>query len=225
MQLDRSWRNQLLMAAGFAPDGLERRPVNLPEMMFTPAEALQEIASYSWPSFVVSERVEVIAANDVAQRLWGIDLFGEFGDPISRNLLSVASNPRFANRCVNWDEAVGVIISTFKAFPHASESMDEPSPYMSAVLAHFLEGDPKYIRRFVELWQRAPSDWPNKIRWSYPVVWKEPEAGIMRFHCIVSNMNETEGFSVNDWIPRDADTWTALDGLRRSAKPMKHDRS
>ena len=53
-----------------------------------------------------------------------------------------------------------------------------------------------------------------RLRWHYPVVWHDPEAGRMRFDCVVSSANERDGWSFNDWIPIDAESWQALAAIR-----------
>ena len=214
LQLDRGWRNRLLSSAGFAPDGLAVRPPNLDEWMFTPDEAAAETEHYRWPAFVLSERGEVLSANASAQRLWGVDLEREFADPLDRIMLSIASNPRFADRCVNWDQAITVMLSAFKAYHRRVETLDEPSPFFDAALQRFLSGDPKYVGRLITLWEKAPAtDWPGKIRWSYPVTWDEPEVGRMQFQCIANAANEMDGLSFHDWIPVDGASWDRLDAL------------
>ena len=59
MQVDRGWRNRLLVAAGYAPDGLEQRPDNIQEWWLSVDDAAAEIEMYPWPSFVSTERAEV----------------------------------------------------------------------------------------------------------------------------------------------------------------------
>jgi transcriptional regulator with XRE-family HTH domain len=210
LEVDRAWRNRLLLAAGFAPDGMEQRPANIDEWWFTVEEAKEEIERYHWPSFVLAERGEVTWANAAAQGLWGVDMTTEFLDPIERNLLSVATMPRFADRCANWDEAVATLLWMFKAYHRGAENPEDPSPYFAAVLQRFMEGDPKYVAMFGELWERATDAYPAKIRLDYPIVWEQPGVGTLRFKCIVSTMNEPDGISVHDWIPADAATWEAL---------------
>ncbi len=219
LAVDRGWRNEIFAAAGFAPDGFEQRPGNIERWMFTEEEAEEEIAAYPWPAFVQSERAQVLTANQVAQQLWGVDLRYEFTDPVDRNLLSVASSARFADRCVNWDEAVKTIMLVFRTFHRGPESLEAPSPYFAAVLQRFLEGDPRYVTRFVELWDQVPStsEWDGRMRWSYPVVWDEPGIGVMRFQALVSVINEMHGWAVNDWIPQDAESWQRLEELKRRA--------
>lgn len=201
------------MSAGFAPDGLSVRP-QAPDLMFTREEAAAEIERYAWPAFVADEFMEVVAANRVAQRLWGVDLRYEFTGPLERNLLTVASNPRFADRCLNWDEAVSVMISVFKGHHRGPEDVESPSAYFEAVLQRLLAGDQKRINRFLSLWDEAPPARP-KLRWSYPVLWEEPGVGRLRFHCFMSSANEVDGLSFADWIPIDAAGWDALNILAR----------
>jgi transcriptional regulator with XRE-family HTH domain len=213
MKLERGGRNQILADAGFAPDGMQLRPHN-PDLMFTVEECAVEVQQYAWPAFVMNEWSEVVVANDVAQRLWGVDLRSEFTDAIDRNLLSIASNPRFAERIANWDEAVGVLVAVWKGHHRGAEDIEKPSPYFAAVLERFLNGEPKYIGRFLSLWRDVPGRTP-KMRWSYPVVWNDPGAGVMRFKCFASSASEPDGLAFNDWIPLDAETWSALEELRR----------
>jgi len=209
LQVDRGWRNRLLAAAGYAPDGLERRP-DMDDWWMSVEDATAEIAAYPWPAFVLGERSEVITANAVAQRVWGVDLRTEFLDPVERNLLSIASNPRFADRCLNWDEAVTTILSAFKSYHLRPEDIENPTPYMEALMKHFLSGDPKYVGRLTEVWQKTPSDFPHRFRWCYPVVWDTPGVGVIRFRCLISGVNEPDGLNINDWIPTDEESWAVL---------------
>ncbi len=77
-----------------------------------------------------------------------------------------------------------------------------------------MEGDPRYVTRFFELWQKVPPTEP-KIRWSYPVVWTEPGLGVLRFEAVVNQANEPDGLAFNDWMPLDAATWEALEQIRK----------
>lgn len=214
LQLDRGWRNRLMHAVGYAPDGLDQRPGDIKEWWLSTDEAAAETESYSWPAFVLSERGEVTSANLAAQAVWGVDLTQEFLDPVERNLLSIASNPRFADRCLNWEEALTLILRSFKNYHRASEDPEAPSPYFAAVLEHFLKGDPKYVGRLIELWQKAPDNYRYKIRSTYPIVWEQPGIGVLRFRCLLSTLNESDGLAVNDWIPLDAESWTLLERIK-----------
>jgi transcriptional regulator with XRE-family HTH domain len=180
-------------------------------------EAEAEAQRHPWPAFVLDEFSRVVAANDAAQALWGVDLRHEFTNPVERNLLSVASMPRFADRCINWDEAIGIILSVFKAHDWAPEQVEDPGPYFAAVMEHFLKGDPKYVGRFFKLWESAPATWEKKERWCYPVVWDEPGIGVMRFDAMATPASHPDGLAFNDWIPLDAETWTALEAVKARA--------
>jgi transcriptional regulator with XRE-family HTH domain len=211
-KVDRGLRNEILNGAGFASDGLSLRP-GYAELMYTAEEAAREAETRPWPSFVMNEVSEVVVANQVAQTLWDVDLRAEFTDAIERNLLCVSSDPRFADRCANWDEAVAIIVAGLKGHMRDPADTDHPTPYFAAVLERFLKGDPRYVRRFLDLWERTPP-MRVKIHWTYPVVWHEPGYVQMRFHCLVSTASEPDGLAFNDWIPLDAQSWTALEQVK-----------
>jgi len=212
LKLDRVERNLILAAAGYASDGMSFRPTNA-DLTFTVDEAAREIERYQWPAFVVDEMMGVPCANRMAQRLWGVDLEREFLDPTERNLLSVASNPRFAQRCVNLDEILAILVAVWKGHHRGPESLEDPSPFFGAMLEHLLGGDPAVVGRFAHAWQTG-SGRTAKLRWDYPVVWNEPNIGVMRFHAFASAASEPDGLSFNDWIPLDPDTWARLQQLR-----------
>jgi hypothetical protein len=167
----------------------------------------------AWPAFVLNEMSEVVVANATALSLWGVDLrdYPTIGD---RSMLSFVSDPRFADRIANWDEAVGTIASVFKGHFRGAEDLDDPSPVFRTMLEKFLAGDPAYVARFLQLWQVAEPA-PYLMRWHYRMVWEEPAAGRMEFDGVVSNCNQHEGWSFNDWVPVDAGTWEALGRVRR----------
>jgi transcriptional regulator with XRE-family HTH domain len=216
LKIERKTRNAILAAAGFVPDGMTMLPGE-PRGGFSHAEAATLIDTLRWPAFVLDEFVTVVAANEVAQRLWGVDLRTEYADPIDRNLLSVASDPRFADRCLNWDEAISTVMSVFKRkeWGHIEE-LEDPSPIFAAVLERFLAGRPEYVARLSRVWEKTPSTrWDRKMRWSYPVVWKDPAEGTVRFECTVTVASHADSTNFNDWIPVDAQSWETLERIRR----------
>ncbi len=87
----------------------------------------------------------------------------------------------------------------------------------AAILKRFFQGDPAYVARFLDIWQRTPGQPDAKLRWSYRMDWNEPGIGLMRFHGFVSSANEPDGLSFNDWIPLDAATWERLALLKERA--------
>jgi hypothetical protein len=160
---------------------------------------------------VVNTLMEVLNANRLCQKLWGIDLRYEYRQPVERNLLSVASTPRFADRVLNWDEAVASGVGVVK--DHFEKEPEGTSPYYVAVMRHFQAGDPKYIKRFLDVWERTPAH-PSKVAWTYKVVWDEPGIGVMRFLSLVNVGSEPDGFGWNDWIPIDSESWSRLEALK-----------
>jgi transcriptional regulator with XRE-family HTH domain len=216
LKVERGERNRILTGAGYAPDGLDIRPHG--DINFTRDEAAAEVDRYAWPAFVVDEYMELVAANVVILRLWDVDLATEFREPGELNLLTAATNPRFADRCLSWDETVGAMAGVFKYHHRGPESTEDPSPVFAQVLRHVMKYDQQYIARLGTLWERAEPT-PNKLRWSYPVVWKDPRCGglVMRFTAFASSANEPDGLGFNDWIPLDGETWAALEKLASGA--------
>ena len=212
-QLNHEERRSILEGAGFVGDDRSAAE-NAVRIYFTAEQAVADVQRRPWPAFVLDEFSRVVGANDAVQRLWGVDLRYEFTSPVERNLLSVASNPRFADRFVNWDEALRLILSVFKAHDWAPGRIEDPAPYFAAVLEHFMKGDPKYVARFIKLWAEAPAVWNNTERFTYPVVWDEPGIGIMRFESLSSSASDPDGLAFNDWIPVDAATWLRLEQLK-----------
>jgi transcriptional regulator with XRE-family HTH domain len=215
LQCERGVRSEIMAAAGFAPDGYDLRPAF--PAVFSTEEATAEVARAPWPAFVTTEYMEVLAANSMAQAVWGVDLRQEFTETADRNLLVVAGNPRFADQCENWDDIVGRMASIYKGHHRGAETLDEPSAYFSSVLDRFIAGDPAYVARFFKLWQAAQPSLP-RMRWSYDVQWRHPVVGPMRFHALVGAGNEILGFAFNDWIPVDSETWLALGSLASPSK-------
>jgi transcriptional regulator with XRE-family HTH domain len=147
LKLERNARDSILVDAGLAPDGRFLGPDSFPDYMFTAEEALQHMEELPWPAFIFNEFLEVVVANRIAQRLWGIDLDREFPKPIDRNMLAVSSSPRFAGKVDKWDEMVSVAISVFKGHHRGPEALERLSPYFAEVVQRFSQGSPEYAAR------------------------------------------------------------------------------
>ena len=212
LKLSRNHRDEMLMEAGYAPDGVSLGPDQYPDYMFTLEQAQEHLESMPWPAFVLDEVLEVVAANQLVQDLWGVDLRHEFTERFERNMMAVASNPRFTDHLLDWEELTASGISVFKGHHMGPEDLAAPSPVFNQLLAHFAAGDPQYVARFLNLWQKTPPRTP-KVRWWYPVGWRYGDA-TMRFRGMVTTCNEPHGLAFNDWIPLDAESWTALEQLR-----------
>ena len=207
MKLEVMTRNDILEAAGYASDAGVVVP-GLEGLQFSTEGAQAEVDRVAWPAFVLNEMSEIVVANDAMLRVWNVNLadYPTIGD---RSMLSFVSDPRFADRIANWDEAVGTIASVFKGHFRGGENLEDPSPVFRTMLEKFLAGDPAYVARFLQLWQVVEPA-PYLMRWHYRVVWERADAGRMEFDCVVSNCNQHEGWSFNDWVPVDAASWTAL---------------
>ncbi len=210
--------NQIMEAANFTTPSTIFPDAEYPNYFFTIEELQTEVELVEWPEFVLNNANEVVAANAAVQALWGID-FARERETHTRaqlNLLSVASQRKFADRIVNWDECVATLAAVFKGRPVNPASLDEPDPYFSEVLQEFADGDPAFLARLVQIWMTTPGR-DAKVRWSYRVVWRDDELGEMRFHAIVGTASEPGGLSFNDWQPLDAATWTALAQVKARA--------
>jgi transcriptional regulator with XRE-family HTH domain len=211
LNLDRTQGNRIRLALGLAPDTRDYGTPGVADQ-YTIPELEIELERLPWPAFAANEFIEVVAANRAVQKLWDVDLSREFMDLTERNLLRQASTPRFAERCVNWDEVVGLMVSTWKGHHRGPESLETPSPYFQQLVEDFLTGDPKYVRRFLGLWERMPAREP-KMRSHYPVVWRDDSVGEMRFLGILGPGNIWESLSWHDWIPIDSESWQRLERL------------
>ncbi len=209
LKVERHKRNAILVGAGFAPDGQFLGPSRLPGFMFTLEEAKDQVDQCPWPSFVVNEFMELMCCNKICERLWDIDLSREFAPGIERNMLSVASSLRFAERMGNWDDLVRLAIGVFKGHYRGPEELEQASPYFAQVMHRYAQGEPRLVERFTELWQET-DPLGAKVRLMYPIVWHQPGYSPMRFQGLVTTANESEGLAFNDWIPCDAQTWECL---------------
>jgi transcriptional regulator with XRE-family HTH domain len=208
-------RNAILSGAGFASDSDALSPSRAPSYYFTLDEALREIDSHPWPAAVQSDVMEVLGANRLLQRIWGVDLDAEFHGSVERNVLSVLTLPRFDGRLQNFDEVLEVALSVVKGHHLGPETAPEgSSAYFAAVMEHFMTGVPALVTRLAEAWARTePIPW--KVRWSCPIVWQDPEVGVMRFQTMFTTASEHDGLAFMDWLPVDAATWLALERLRQ----------
>ena len=214
-------RKDILESAGFTAPRTMFPANEYPDFFFSIDEVQAEVELVAWPAFVLNSTNELVAANAAVQTLWGIDFTRErtARSAAQMNLLAVASERRFADHMVNWDECVATLAAVFKGRPVNPASLDEPDPYFSEVLGGFAAGDPAFLARLVQVWIATPAR-EAKVRWSYRVVWRDEEFGEMRFHCVVSTASDPDGLGFNDWHPLDAETWGVLEKVKgRTRKP------
>jgi transcriptional regulator with XRE-family HTH domain len=217
LKLDRTQANRIRLVLGFASDFRDYGTPGIADQ-FTLEELAEEIERVPWPAFAANEMMEIMAANRIIQKLWRVDLSREFLEPIERSMLRVASIPRFARHVVNWDEAMGAMVAMWKGHHRGPESLDASSPYFERLLKDFFAGDPMYVRRFLDVWERTPAREP-KIRIHYRVVWNDDTVGEMRFLGILGPGNQWEALAWNDWVPVDAESWRRLETLNAIRQP------
>lgn len=204
--LTREEANPILAGAGYAVDWqslLNARYVSEPERLQS------EIQKYPWPSFITNQGIYLVAANRAFEVVWDVDLSREFLDPRDRNFLAGASNERFVRCIENYDELVTFLIGLAKGDPRVAQTLEQPAPWLREAMQRFLEGDPKYIRRFFELWEAA-EPLPHRTRYTYDVRWRYRGELPMRFTGILTIADLWDELSWNDWIPADVETWRTL---------------
>ncbi len=210
--LDRIERTQILELAGFATDAEDLRP-DRDDYWYTLTEATEAIQAKRWPAYVLGEMMEVFAANDLMLKVWGVSA-REFDDEANRNIVASATDPKFAARIQNWDELVSVGLAVMKGHHRGAQASPEGSnPQVSTAMTRFMGGDPRLVAHAFELFEAVEPQYP-KIRYSYNVVWDHPTVGILRFEALVTTANDLDGFTFQDYIPLDAETWQRLERLR-----------
>ena len=169
----------------------------------------KEIERCPWPAFITGQGINLVAANRAFQRVWDVDLSTEFTDPDQRNLLGGASFERFARYAENYDELLRFMIGLAKGDPRMRQDLENPAPWLKEPARRFLQGDPKYIKRFIEAWEKAEPI-PHRTRFHHEVRWLYRGEQPMRFFGITTIADIWNELSWNDWIPADAETWQAL---------------
>lgn len=205
LQVSQTTVREVLGELGFAAAATLRTAVSDPDYHFTVPQLRAFVEETPWPQFAVNNLMEIVAANAAAQTLWGIDLPAEF-ERRSRaelNFLAMAAERRFSERIGNWTELMGLIVGVLKAIPQSLSMLDEPGSLFGEVFATFAENDPTAIPKLFALWERT-SRATAKVRWNYPVIWRDPGVGEIRFLGTVTVANEPEAIGFNDWIPADA---------------------
>jgi transcriptional regulator with XRE-family HTH domain len=202
----------VLRELGFASAETLYTLENDPDYQFTIPQLRVFVEQNPWPQFVVNNVLEIVTANAAAQALWGIDLAAEF-ERRSRaqlNFLAIAAERRFSERIGNWAEMLVLAVSLLKAIPQSKTLLDEPGSLFGEVFAAFAKNDPTAIPKLFSLWERTPPA-SAKVRFNYPVVWREPGIGEIRFIGTVTTASEPDALAFNDWIPEDAASHALLE--------------
>lgn len=217
LRVERTESNPIREAAGFAP--VRSLYDHDDTYYFKPANLDEEVERVTWPQFVNNDAFEVVAANSAAEAVWGLDFKAERSrrQPYEMNVLAVATEFDFPSRIENWDEVVRVIVRGFKD-PALLDDVGAPGPYLARAIERFSQTDPAFLARLFDAWNSVEYE-PARVRWHYSIVWRDPEAGRMRFHAIVSTASEPGGLAFSDWIPLDAASWTVLEAVKARRCP------
>lgn len=214
LKLERGLRDDILQMAGFASIGAEIGPAVQEGFAFSVPEAATYIETLPWPTFVLDDLMQVVAANAMMRKLWDVNMERDYPDLAGRNMLLFATRPKFADRVLNWEDLVSYGIAVYKGHHLGKETIETPSKYFANILEAMIQDDARYVTRFFALWPKVPPH-PAKVRWGYPVVWGEEDGPQIRFQAIVTTCNEPKGLAFNDWVPVDAESWRCLEEMLR----------
>jgi transcriptional regulator with XRE-family HTH domain len=214
LQVPVSTVHAVMLDRGFHHPESRFLPNKEPGYYFTLGELPDAVDQVPWPMFTSNELGEIAAANRAAQALWGLDFAAELGrrSRVTANLFVAMAEPGIADRIANWDEILRHFVALYKAVPAAQTMLDAPGALFSEIIAAFATVSPQRLGRLFELWQTTPPR-EAKVRWMYPVVWREPGFPEIRFHGIVNPASEPLGIGFNEWIPVDAASHAALEAV------------
>jgi transcriptional regulator with XRE-family HTH domain len=200
--------NRVLAGAGYAIDMrhiLNQRYDPRPLEWFA-----SEVERYDWPVLVTNQASDVLAANQAFRRLMGIPVDETLPNP-KWNFLARASDPAFAPRMENWDEAVGFMVGMIKAEQRWEANVERPAPFMINPFQQFLAGDPAYITRMLRLWESA-APVPITTRMSGRVRWRTESGELLSFTGTMHVADIWQELAWLDWVPDDETTWAYLRG-------------
>ena len=217
LQVDWATAHRIMTARGFHHREMRFDTGPRGGYYFTLAEVREFVERVPWPMFTGNELGEIAAANRAAQALWQIDLEAELGGRTraAANMFVAMAEPRIASRLANWEELLAHFVALYKKVPAAQGMLDDPGPLFEAVVTAFAEANPPGLLRLYELWRTVPAR-EDKVRWMYPVVWREPGFPEIRFRGMVSQASEALGLGFNEWIPEDAASHAAFEAVLAS---------
>lgn len=208
---------EAMLDRGFHHEGFRFPPERSPRYYFSAEELAPFLEDHPWPAFVANELTELVAANRLAQALWGVDVASEQArrTRAGANLFAVLGEPRFVERIANWDEVLRTFVGVLKGVKAGRAMLDEPGGLFGDVFGELVSANPTLLATLYRAWESTPAR-PDKSRWAYRVVWREPGFGEMRFVSLVTPASETEAWAFNDWVPADAGSHAALDVFAES---------
>lgn len=210
--------NALLAQVGFAAEPTLYPPHEFPEYYYGVDELQRVVDKRPWPAFATNEVMHLVAANRAAQALWRINFAAEkrqrSGDEMS--LFAIGRDAQFVDRMVNFTDVVSVMASVSKGRPQRTMLTSMAPGLMAAAIQETAAGDPKLVKQLKRIWQKAKPK-AARVQWDFPVVWRDPDYGAMRFIAVVSCASEPDVLNFHDWHPVDATTWRALEKVKARA--------
>jgi transcriptional regulator with XRE-family HTH domain len=205
-------RHYIQAGAGYATDGgiVAVLPAG-PD--YTVAEAEAEIQRYPWPAHLNNEMFEVVATNPLMEAVWGVGMADRVSSP-ERSFIVALSTKQFADRILNWDEAMTLVARMIKgSHTEASVESNAMNPYLASIAQQFLMGDPGYVQRFLRIWATCPP-LAQKRRFVFPLTWDHSDLGRMEFWIVVNPANLEDYMTFCEWMPADGTTAQKLDSLK-----------
>jgi transcriptional regulator with XRE-family HTH domain len=211
LQLPTAQGHAILEAIGYAGAPTLFPLTHYPDYYFTVKQLQTAVNDVPWPQFVANDMAEIVAANRAAEALWGIDFEAEMARRSRAHVhfLSIAGERQFSQHIVNFDECLGHLIGILKGSPRNTSSLESPGAFFMEVLGAFAANDPAAIPRLVSAWERTPPK-VAKVRWSYPVIWRDATAGDIEFLALVTTASDPDGLGFNDWVPVDPESHRRL---------------
>jgi transcriptional regulator with XRE-family HTH domain len=177
------------------------------------ADLEEQANRYAWPAFVTNISADILVANRRFFRVIGSELEQLFrANPAQRNLLGVASDPRFARRVLNWDESMRFLIGLVKGEERWQHNLERPMPMLEGPIRHFLEGDPELIRRTLSLYETA-SPVRHTTRLDSRFVWALEDGREVTFKSLIHIADLYQELSWHDWFPETAADAAILESL------------
>ena len=211
--------NTLLTRAGFASEPTLYPPHEFPEYFYRVDELQRVVDTRPWPAFATNEAMRVVAANRAVQALWRINYAAERRrrSDEEMSLFTIGRDADFVDRMVNFTDVVGVTASVNKGRPQRTVLTSMAPGLMAAAIQETAAGKPKLFKQLMRIWERAKPR-AARVQWDFPIVWRDPDCGEMRFIAVVSSASEPDVLNFHDWHPVDANTWRVLEKVRARAK-------
>lgn len=165
----------------------------------------EQVERSTWPVFVTNEASDLIAANRPLRLLHGMALDEVLPQPDRWNYLALASQPWYAERLENWDEAMTFVLGLAKAVMRRDLNPERPAPWNSESYKRFLQGEPAYVTRLLRLWEPAEPV-PYTTRVHYRVRWRHESGQLLRFAALMHVADVWQAYAWHDWVPEDAET-------------------